>query len=173
MSTSKKFSKRRAAKVISKKEAIAAGLSYYFTGVPCKNGHLAVRHISNRACRECRQEWHNAHPDVHRKNARDWKKNNVGKATALNARRRAEKKKRTPPWLTKEHIRAMTTLYSQAAWLTKITGVQWHVDHIIPLNGKNVSGLHIPNNLRVIPAKENLKKGNKLASLKRAARNKR
>lgn len=43
----------------------------------------------------------------------------------------------------------------------KLTNYKWHVDHIIPLNGKNVSGLHIWNNLQVIPAVLNLAKGNK------------
>jgi hypothetical protein len=164
---------RSAAKVISKKEAIAAGLSFYFTGVPCRNGHIAERNVHNRACKACRKEWGQANPEVHRANSRNWKKNNAARIAALNARRRAAKKKRTPPWLTKDHMDAITALYNQAIWLTKITGVQWHVDHIVPLNGGNVSGLHIPNNLQVIPAKENLKKGNKLASLKRAARRKR
>ena len=37
----------------------------------------------------------------------------------------------------------------------------WHVDHIIPLQGKNVSGLHVFSNLRVIPGEENVKKSNK------------
>lgn len=42
-----------------------------------------------------------------------------------------------------------------------ITGFEWHVDHVVPLKGKQVSGLHIWSNLAVIPKVENLRKGNK------------
>lgn len=43
----------------------------------------------------------------------------------------------------------------------QLTGQKWHVDHVIPLCGKNVSGLHVWNNLAVIPAAVNLSKNNK------------
>ena len=44
----------------------------------------------------------------------------------------------------------------------KLTGIKWHVDHVLPLNGKQVSGLHVWNNLQVIPAVVNLSKGNRV-----------
>jgi len=175
MNTNKKFLKRKAAKVtsiISRQEAKSLKLTYYFTGEPCSKGHLSLRHTKNWMCLECSQNWKKENLDSGRKSSATWKKNNPGHIGAIVAKRRADTAKRTPAWLTKEQIAAMNKLYKQAAWLTKITGVKWHVDHIVPLKGKNVSGLHIPDNLQVIPARENLKKGNRLASLKRAARRK-
>ena len=51
--------------------------------------------------------------------------------------------------------------YSLAQLRTQMFGFPWHVDHIIPLQGKKVSGLHVPSNIQVIPALENVKKSNK------------
>ena len=56
----------------------------------------------------------------------------------------------------------MRDLYVQARRLTKITGERYVVDHIVPLRGDEVCGLHVPWNLRVITQEENLKKSNKL-----------
>lgn len=74
---------------------------------------------------------------------------------ALTAKRTAAKKRRTPAWADLKAIRAF---YERAALLTKQTGVPHHVDHIIPLQGRKVSGLHVETNLQVLTAIQNYKK---------------
>lgn len=85
-------------------------------------------------------------------------KNNPEKFNAKNARRRAEKLKATPKWADLNKIAA---IYAECIKISKETGIKHHVDHDIPLRGKNVCGLHCENNLRIIPAKINLQKRNK------------
>ena len=82
--------------------------------------------------------------------------------TAKTAKRRAAKSSATPSWLTKEQQEEMLQYYKHAKDCTLTTGEQYHVDHIIPLNGENVCGLHVPWNLQVLPAYVNLSKGSKL-----------
>lgn len=76
-------------------------------------------------------------------------------------KREAGKINRTPSWLNAEEKMLIKAKYKEASWMTTRTGIKHHVDHIVPLLGKNVSGLHVPWNLRVIPARENIRKGNK------------
>jgi len=71
-------------------------------------------------------------------------------------------KDRTPYWLTPEHRREMELVYEHARDCKLITGEEYHVDHIVPLRGKNVCGLHVPWNLQVLPSDVNDSKGNKL-----------
>lgn len=68
------------------------------------------------------------------------------------------------PCLTKQDLDRIKTKYKEANWMTRHTGIKHHVDHIIPLKGKLVSGLHVPWNLRVITASHNLSKGNSLTT---------
>lgn len=77
-------------------------------------------------------------------------------------KRRAAKLNASPKWLTKEQIEQIKELYTCARMFKLYTGEEYHVDHIVPLQGENVCGLHVPWNLQVIPAKENLSKSNKL-----------
>ena len=74
--------------------------------------------------------------------------------------RDAGKHSRTPAWLTSEHRVMIKAKYAEARWMTTRTGIKHHVDHIVPLLGKTVCGLHVPWNMRVIPARENTKKSN-------------
>jgi hypothetical protein len=76
-------------------------------------------------------------------------------------KRQASILNRTPKWLTKDDLWLIKEAYELAALRTKIFGFKWHVDHIIPLQGKTVSGLHMIENLQVIPEKHNLSKHNK------------
>lgn len=73
------------------------------------------------------------------------------------ARRRVVKLQRTPPWADQQQI---LSVYRRAKRITDATGVQHHVDHIYPLQGKLVSGLHVHNNLQVLPWRENIMKRN-------------
>ena len=94
--------------------------------------------------------------------ARKSKLKNRAKATALENIRRSRKKNSTPKWLTIEHKNMMLQYYIMAEKLRKICGKELAVDHIVPIKGKNVSGLNVPWNLRIIGKIENSKKCNKL-----------
>lgn len=84
------------------------------------------------------------------------------KANARTALRRSRLLKATPSWVDKEHRLMIRNLYHYAKFMQMTTNVSHHVDHIVPLRGKNVCGLHVFNNLRVVTAKENLVKLNHL-----------
>lgn len=95
-------------------------------------------------------------------NSKNWRISNLDKDAAKTARRRASKLKATPPWLTKQDFEQIKELYEVTKAFRLYTGEEYHVDHIVPLQGENVCGLHVPWNLQVISAKENLSKHNKL-----------
>lgn len=164
---------------------------FYFTGKPCKNGHIDKRYTSSKECVECRRirnielkpqqdEWlkknrdrknaiarqnYALNIDKERQRSRDKYINNPEKVKSTNKSwsdknpkfwthyasfKRAEKKKRTPEWA---NINEIKNIYKNCP-------EGFHVDHIIPLQGKLVSGLHVENNLQYLPATENLRKFN-------------
>lgn len=185
----------------SRKEALEIGARYYFTGEPCKHGHIALRKTKG-SCVEClkvewtegnqkraeyfrqynqseagkqsKRKYYEQNKDLvamkalarsnedRRRYRNKHKQNNPDMYRALTRSRRKKHQQATPKWLTQEDKRAIRQLYIDAMTVTRITGVPYVVDHIIPLNGDLVSGLHVPWNLQVMTREENLRKSNKV-----------
>jgi len=134
-----------------------------------KRGFLGIR----SECKACNKV---LYPDKNKKHyaqnkavinerARLWREENKDRVkeyrqankhvyNAHQQRREAFKIKATPKWLTKEDLQTFKDIYLEASYFG------YHVDHIIPLLGKLVCGLHVPNNLQIIPASENIRKKN-------------
>lgn len=87
---------------------------------------------------------------------------NYPRMLAKRNKQHADKIKRIPAWLTKDDHWMIEQAYELAALRTQMFGFLWHVDHVLPLRGKLVSGLHVPTNLQVIPGVDNLRKSNKM-----------
>lgn len=187
--------------LISRKDALAQGLTRYFTGKACKYGHIAERRVIKGDCVACNREydrkyyqdnreyyleygrgysrkWYQDNREHHleynrkwreknreryleynREYARKWSKENPDKCNAKNANRRAAKLQRTYDGFEEE----LELAYKWASDISEfLDSPGWsHVDHIVPLQGDIVSGLHVPHNLEVVPAEENLSKGNR------------
>jgi hypothetical protein len=90
--------------------------------------------------------------------ALQWRCDHPGVVSARVAARRAAQLQATPPWVDHTEI---LRVYQESARLTLETGIPHEVDHIIPLRGRNVCGLHVPWNLQAIPAEDNRRKGNR------------
>lgn len=96
---------------------------------------------------------------------KQWFASNRNKIAKNAANRRARKLNATPDWLSDEQKCEIDVIYFLCKIISEDTGIEHHVDHIIPLKGKTVCGLHVPWNLRIIPAKENIEKSNKLSDV--------
>jgi hypothetical protein len=208
--------------VITRQEAIDRELTRFFTGVPCRHGHVAERLVSSLRCCEChrlrkqqlrienpakyqektkakyhsdpsrfreyrkrdyiknrelRKEARRAHYAANQESSRatsnlwksrnkahqvayraKWYALNIDKELAANAVRRAGLALACPKWVSKKDLLA---IYKKCRELSRTCKIKYHVDHIVPLKGKIVCGLHVPWNLQIILASENLKKKNK------------
>lgn len=86
-----------------------------------------------------------------------YRKKHSGRVTAKNRKRELAKLERTPLWADNDKINGT---YMLAQYLMETYGCAIHVDHIVPLRGELVSGLHVENNLQLLFAEDNLRKGN-------------
>lgn len=105
--------------------------------------------------------WRLDNPERNKQIKSSWRLLNLSVKVAANRRRDSEKICRTPPWLSKQQKEEIKNIYWLARDLWAVTGEEYHVDHIVPLQGKTVCGLHVPWNLQILPKDLNLRKGNK------------
>lgn len=105
-----------------------------------------------------KKKWAVRNKDKVKKAQKDYHKKNPHKKAEWEAKRRCCKIKATPKWSELDKI---SILYEKAQWLSSITGLTYHVDHIIPLQGENVCGLHVWSNLQIVQDIINFSKSNK------------
>jgi len=119
-----------------------------------KEYRLKNRESLNAACRANAA----ANREDRKKASREWARANPHLVCQQAAKRRAVSRRATPKWANRFFIQEA---YHLAALRTKVTGIDWHVDHIVPLNSSLVCGLHCEANLAVILAGHNLSKSNR------------
>lgn len=168
--------------------AIKEGRQTYL-GTVCKRGHDGIRYTVNSDCVGCvilrqstkerrqyeakyrltgrYQEYQKAYQteysktSVYKEQKQNYARNNKPKLAAKSRKYELSKVRRTPSWLTVDDLWMLEQAYELAELRSKALGIRWHVDHVIPLHGRLVSGLHVPQNVQVIPAALNQSKSNR------------
>lgn len=109
-----------------------------------------------------RKRWLSINQEKMKASRKNWKKNNPAARAEDTRYRQLIKINATPSWLTIEQRKAIRQIYKDASAKTRETGIPYEVDHIVPIRGKSVCGLHVPWNLQVITRAENQRKRNTL-----------
>jgi 5-methylcytosine-specific restriction endonuclease McrA len=153
-----------------------------FKSVHCPRcGMLHIAKRSDAKCSECKAQrlrdksarrraqnpekaraevraWKATNPEKVKANKRKFQEKNRAYRCAYQRAREAEKLRATPKWADMDAIEGMY----QVCGLFRRIGINLHVDHIIPLNSKKASGLHVAENLQLLLAHDNLRKKNRL-----------
>jgi hypothetical protein len=111
-------------------------------------------------CNDLTRQWRVRNSEKIAQYDKAYRLNNKAFINYLCQQRKIALMHRTPKWLSQDELWIIQQAYELAELRSKLTGVKWHVDHIIPLRGKMVSGFHAPNNIRVITQIENQRKSN-------------
>lgn len=133
-----------------------------YNNKPETKERVAKWHAENRdRVSASRKRWYEKNKEKADATARKYAQENPEWKAAQCAKRRSRKLRACPSWLTSEQLTEIEAFYREAKKLFKETNIPHHVDHIIPLQGKCVSGLHVPWNLQILTASENSRKNNR------------
>lgn len=119
-----------------------------------KSGYKEKKALSDR-------KYYNKNKEKVKSSVSSYQKNNPSKVKIWLSSRKKVFRLATPKWLTRDQFQEMNNLYWLAKDLRAVSGQEYHVDHIVPLQGVSVCGLHVPWNLQILPADINLSKGNR------------
>ena len=126
---------------------------------PCVKSYNAKYHAENPEKHKVRTAKYRAeNPEKERAKKAKWHSEHPAMRKAGIARYRATKLQQSPSWACDA---AIQSVYSYAQLIQNLTGVKIHVDHIVPLQGETARGLHVADNLQILPAVLNLSKSNK------------
>jgi len=142
------------------KETVAADArKWYLKNTARHNARSITHYQENKEHRsEMMSKWYERNKEQVFKNVTAYRAARPGWNASRMARRRARVKLATPVWADQELI---DLLYAIAARVTVETGVEYHVDHMVPINSKIVCGLHCDNNLQLLVGSDNSSKSNK------------
>jgi hypothetical protein len=155
----------------NKEKHAANGRKWYEENGDIYNAKRRVRRVEDIEFRDLDRErskqWKQENRERYLALQKQYRQNNPHKVNFHASMKRSRKRNATPNWLTEFDLFVIEEIYDLAILRSKAHGIQYHVDHIIPLKGVDengthvVCGLHVPSNLRIIPAKDNLEKLNR------------